>query len=196
MEHPKIIQGGMGVAISDWNLARTVSSLGHLGVVSGTGLAIVIGARLMNGDEGGPIRRALSHFPYQEPVQKFLKKYFIPGGKSPDAPYKLQTMWSLRPSRELNQNTVMANFAEVWLAKEGHSNPVGINLLEKVQMPNMSSLYGAMLAGVDYVIMGAGIPLQIPGILDALSEHQKVTYRLDVVGADKDDDFHIDFDPE
>src|SRR5690606_17836489 len=104
--------------------------------------------------------------------------------------------WSIKPSRELNQNTVMANFVEVWLAKEGHQNPVGMNLLEKVQMPNMASLYGAMLAGVDYVIMGAGIPIQIPGILDALSEHQKVSYRLDVVGASADDEFHIDFDPE
>ena len=28
---------------------------------------------------------------------------------------------------------------------------VGINLLEKVQLPNLATLYGAMLAGVDYV---------------------------------------------
>jgi len=33
----EVIQGGMGVAISDWNLARTVSAQGQLGVVSGTG---------------------------------------------------------------------------------------------------------------------------------------------------------------
>ena len=30
-------------------------------------------------------------------------------------------------------------------------------------------LYGAMLAGVDYVLMGAGIPRTIPGILDSLA---------------------------
>jgi NAD(P)H-dependent flavin oxidoreductase YrpB (nitropropane dioxygenase family) len=51
---------------------------------------------------------------------------------------------------------------------------VGINLLEKVQMPTLASLYGAMLAGVDVVLMGAGIPTQIAGILDKLSNHEPV----------------------
>ena len=64
---------------------------------------------------------------------------------------------------------MLANFVEVWLAKEGHDGVVGINLLTKVQMPNLASLYGAMLAGVDYVLMGAGIPREIPGVLDALA---------------------------
>ena len=35
---PRIIQGGMGVAISDWGLAQAVSRTGQLGVVSGTGI--------------------------------------------------------------------------------------------------------------------------------------------------------------
>ncbi|MGD8321328.1 MAG: hypothetical protein PVJ02_12765, partial [Gemmatimonadota bacterium] len=35
---PVIIQGGMGVGISGWRLARAVSSRGQLGVVSGTAL--------------------------------------------------------------------------------------------------------------------------------------------------------------
>ena len=33
---PAIIQGGMGVGVSNWTLARAVSSLGQLGVVSCT----------------------------------------------------------------------------------------------------------------------------------------------------------------
>lgn len=193
---PRIIQGGMGVAISSWELANTVSRHGCLGVVSGTGIAIVVTARLMQGDPGGHVRRALEHFPYPEAAQKVLDKYYIPGGIEPGKPYKRQTMWSINPPQELNALTVIANFVEVFLAKEGHENPVGINLLEKVQMPNISSLYGAMLAGVDYVIMGAGIPLQIPGVLDDLSEHKPVSYRLDVVGADKGEEFRIHFDPE
>ena len=41
-----------------------------------------------------------------------------------------------------------ANFVEVFLAREGHVHPVGINFLEKIQMPHLPSLYGAMLAGV------------------------------------------------
>jgi nitronate monooxygenase len=29
-----------------------------------------------------------------------------------------------------------------------------------------------MLAGVDYVLTGAGIPMRIPGVLDAFVDHQ------------------------
>ncbi len=72
MKKPTIIQGGMGVAISDWNLARAVSMQGHLGVVSETGIALVMISRLMDGDREGHIRRALSHFPFQEPVRSIL----------------------------------------------------------------------------------------------------------------------------
>jgi nitronate monooxygenase len=59
----------------------------------------------------------------------------------------------------------------------------------------MASLYGAMLAGVDYVIMGAGIPMQIPGILDTFVNHGATQYRVDVVGAEKDAEYAIHFDP-
>lgn len=38
------------------------------------------------------------------------------------------------------------------------------------------------MAGVDYVIMGAGIPVQVPGVLDRLAKHENVEYRLDVKG--------------
>jgi nitronate monooxygenase len=78
---------------------------------------------------------------------------------------------------------MVSNFVEVLLAREGHDNPVGINFLEKVQMPHLASLYGAMLAGVGYVLMGAGIPLHIPGVLDAFAAHQRAEYRLAVTGA-------------
>jgi nitronate monooxygenase len=196
MKLVEIIQGGMGVAISDWRLAQAVSLQGQLGVVSGTGIHQVMIGRLMEGDIGGHVRRALSQFPFQEPVQRILEKYFIPEGKDEDTPYKRPPMWTLKPPIELNEITVIANFVEVFLAKEGHENPVGINLLEKLQMPSMASLYGAMLAGVDYVIMGAGIPLQIPGILDRLKNHKDVSYRVDVVDADREDDFRVHFDPQ
>ena len=91
---PKIIQGGMGVSISNWNLARTVSMQGHLGVVSGTGISLVMISRLMEGDRGGHLRRALSHFPIQEPVQRFLDKYFVPEPTTPRPPYIRPPMWS------------------------------------------------------------------------------------------------------
>jgi len=78
---------------------------------------------------------------------------------------------------------MVSNFVEVFLAKDGHKNPVGINFLEKVQMPHLASIYGAMLAGVGYVLMGAGIPLHIPGVLDAFAAHHMAEYKLQVTGA-------------
>ncbi|MEK6220681.1 MAG: nitronate monooxygenase [Chloroflexota bacterium] len=193
MKIPKIIQGGMGVAISDWKLAKAVSKQGQLGVVSGTGISHIFVARLMDGDIGGHIQRALKAFPFQDATAKILKKYYVPNPKKPKSPYKRPPMWTMKPSKVLNQLTVIANFVEVYLAKEGHKNSVGINLLEKVQMPTMASLYGAMLAGVNHVIMGAGIPTQIPGILDDLTNHKKVSYRLDVNGGSSE---QLHFNPQ
>jgi nitronate monooxygenase len=194
MTTPSIIQGGMGVAVSSWKLANTVSRTGQLGVVSGTGVGIVLIARLMDGDPGGHVRRALNAFPVSAVADRLINAYYIEGGKPDGIPYKRPTLWTIDPPQELNELTVAANFVEVWLAKEGHSNPVGINLLEKVQLPNLSSLYGAMLAGVDYVIMGAGIPMQVPGALDKFVTHSPADYRLDVQHAD--DDVRITFDPQ
>jgi len=153
-------------------------------------------ARLMDGDPEGHCRRAMSHFPFQEPVQRVLDKYYMPGGISTDQPYKRPPMWTLNPPNSLYELTVLGSFVEIFLAKEGHNNPVGINLLEKIQLPTISTLYGAMLADVDYVFMGAGIPMQIPGILDGLAEHQAKSYRVDVEGSGPDDDYRIHFDPE
>jgi NAD(P)H-dependent flavin oxidoreductase YrpB (nitropropane dioxygenase family) len=196
MNLPKLIQGGMGIAISDWRLAKAVSSLGQLGVVSGTGISLVFASRLMDGDLSGHMRRALSNFALPEIAQAMIEKYYIPSGKSLGTPYKPPVSYSLKPPTFLNQVTTIANYVEVYLAKEGHSGLVGINLLEKLQMPTIASLYGAMLAGVDVVQMGAGIPTQIAGILDKLSNHEPVSYRVDVRGAGKDDDYRIHFDPE
>jgi nitronate monooxygenase len=68
--------------------------------------------------------------------------------------------------------------------------------MEKVQFPHLATIYGAMLAGMDCMIMGAGIPFQIPAILDQLAQHQPVSYKLDVENADPDDDYRIYFDPQ
>jgi nitronate monooxygenase len=72
---------------------------------------------------------------------------------------------------------------------------VGINFLEKVQMPHLSSIYGAMLAGVGYVLMGAGIPLHIPGVLDAFAMHHPAEYKLAVTGALAGQDTQMRLDP-
>ena len=59
---------------------------------------------------------------------------------------------------------------------------VGINCLEKVQMATPTALLGAMLAGVDYVLMGAGIPREIPQLLRSLAQHQVGRINVDVAG--------------
>ncbi len=194
-DHPLIIQGGMGVAVSDWRLAKAVSSEGQLGVVSGTGIDAVLVRRLQLGDPGGEIRRALDAFPIPGVVDDILDRYFIDGGKAPEARFKQKPMGRLKPSRRLQDLLVVGNFVEVWLAKEGHSNPVGINYLEKIQAPTLHSLYGAALAGVDYVLIGAGIPRAIPGILDRLSDGLPVEMKVDMKKATPDDDPFVRFDP-
>lgn len=196
MSHPVIIQGGMGVAVSSWPLARAVSQLGHLGVVSGTALAVVMARRLQLGDPAGELRHALAQFPFRPMVDRILAEYFIPGGKSSRAPFKLTPMPTLRPRRELVELTVAANFVEVFLAKEGHQGLVGINYLEKIQLPTLPSLYGAMLAGVDYVLMGAGIPRAIPGTLDLLAHGQPASLAMDVEGALPGEKHTSTFDPQ
>ena len=73
---------------------------------------------------------------------------------------------ALRQDRAAQELAVLGNFVEVWLAKDGHDGTVGVNYLEKVQMATPAAAYGAMLAGVDYVLMGAGIPRDIPPLLE------------------------------
>ena len=99
MQYPKIIQGGMGVAVSSWTLARAVSMEGQLGVVSGTGLDTVLTRRLQLGDIGGHVREALAHFPDREAAKRILDRYFIEGGKKPDAPFVSKPMPSMKPTK-------------------------------------------------------------------------------------------------
>lgn len=195
MSHPVIIQGGMGVAVSNWQLARAVSRLGSLGVVSGTALASVLARRLEAGDPAGDMRRALAHFPLPAVAERVLARFYVPGGKAATQPFTLTPMPAHEPGPALTELTVTANFVEVFLAKSGHQGVVGINLLEKIQLPTLASLYGAMLAGVDYVLMGAGIPRAIPGALDRLAAGEVAEQKLDVVGAPPDRDFLSRFDP-
>lgn len=185
----------MGIGVSDWRLARAVSSLGHLGVVSGTALDSLFVRRLQEGDPGGDLRRALDAFPWPEVSARVLERYFRPDGRDEGEAYALLPMWRQKVNRPREQVTVLAAFAEVFLAREGHDGPVGMNLLTKVQLPNPATLYGAMLAGVDAVLMGAGIPREIPGLLDALAEHEPASLRLDVEGPAGDDDPAVVFDP-
>ncbi|QHI70970.1 nitronate monooxygenase [Tichowtungia aerotolerans] len=193
---PTIIQGGMGAGISNWRLAQAVSQTGQLGVVSGTALGAIISRRLQDGDPDGLIRGALEHFPFPRMAQRVMDIFFIPGGKPTATPYRPCLMHDLSGRREPDELSIVGNFVEVFLARQGHNNPVGINYLEKLQLPHMASIYGALLAGVAVIIMGAGIPLAIPNVLSALTHHAEATYPVHIEGADgKTETFNMVFDP-
>lgn len=192
---PMVIQGGMGVGVSGWRLAQAVSRLGHLGVVSGTGLDVVHARRLGDGDPGGHLRRAYAHAPVPGLAERVLERWFVPGGRGPGERYRRVPMARIDAPVELRELTILANFAEVWLAREGHDGPVGINYLEKVRLPLVPGFYGAMLAGVDVVLMGAGIPAQVPGVLTDLALGRPAAYRLSVAGAAPGDDHAVRLDP-
>ncbi|MGH9559956.1 MAG: nitronate monooxygenase, partial [Terracidiphilus sp.] len=192
---PKIIQGGMGVGVSNWRLAQAVARSGQLGVVSGTALDQVVVRRLADGDDGGHMRQGFDAFPFPEMAKRIWNEYFVPEGKAAGAPYPTVPMHQRSDSRKLVELLMVSNFVEVFLARQGHLNKIGVNFLEKVQLPHLASIYGAMLAGVGYVLMGAGIPLHIPGVLDNYAAGRSAEYKLSVSGAPADQDTMMRFDP-
>ena len=111
----------------DW----AVSKLGQLGVVSGTALDSILARRLQDGDTGGHMRRGLDDFPIPEIAERIWQTYYIAGGKTERAPYKALPAHAKDAPRELQELCVVANFVEVFLAREGHDHPVGINYLEQ-----------------------------------------------------------------
>lgn len=83
---PRIIQGGMGVGVSSWQLASAVSRAGQLGVVSGTALDVTLARRLQDGDPGGHLRRALDTFPDRPMARRVLDRYYPPDGRPAGTP--------------------------------------------------------------------------------------------------------------
>ncbi|MGW8776837.1 nitronate monooxygenase [Streptomyces sp. NPDC055796] len=181
-ERPWLIQGGMGVGVSGWRLARAVSREGQLGVVSGTALDVVLARVLQTGDPGGHARRALAAFPLPELAQTALDCYFRPDGLGDGASARMRTTPRLRaaggsPAEVL---TVLGNFVEVWLAKEGHDGVIGVNYLEKIRLATAPAMFGAILAGVDHVLVGAGVPGHIPALADRLARCEPCVTRIAV----------------
>lgn len=185
----------MGAAVSNWRLANAVTCTGQLGVVSGTGIDTVFVRRLQDGDRGGHMRRGMEHFPIRRAADAAMRRFYRAEGRAPGEPYALLPVYRQVMAPERQELTMLATFVEVFLAKHGHDGPVGINLLTKIQMPTLPTLYGAMLAGVDYILMGAGIPREIPAALDALTAHRPARLRFDVEGLANDAVATLELDP-
>jgi NAD(P)H-dependent flavin oxidoreductase YrpB (nitropropane dioxygenase family) len=191
--YPTIIQGGMGIAVSSWQLAKEVSIAGELGVISGTAIDSVVARRLQDGDLTGDIRRAMAAYPHQETITEIMDRFFIEGGRAEGKPYLDVPKLSIKGNLFSNKLLAVASFVEVWLAKEGHNGLIGMNILEKIQLAIPAQLYGAMLANVDYILIGAGIPAQVPHLLNEISQGNKVAMKVDV--ADTKEKHYLHFDP-
>lgn len=187
---PELIQGGMGVGVSNWKLARAAAVAGIrlganvLGVVSGTGLPVMLVNRLQAGDLD--VVRALKAF-HPGIAREIMDEYLVEG------PRRRRPKLSPKPEVLVTGNSatkakmmklaVASAFVEIWLAKEGHSGPIGLNVLEKIQLMHLPVLLGAMMAGVDYVLVGAGIPYQVPSVLASFANSLPAGYRMDVAGS-------------
>ena len=191
--YPTIIQGGMGIAVSSWQLAKEVSIAGELGVISGTAIDSVVARRLQDGDLSGDIRRAMAAYPHQDTIKEITDRFYIEGGRAEGKPYLDVPKLSIKGNLFSNKLLAVASFVEVWLAKEGHNGLIGMNILEKIQLAIPAQLYGAMLADVDYILIGAGIPAQVPHLLNEISQGNKVAMKVDV--ADTKDKHYLHFDP-
>jgi nitronate monooxygenase len=222
LERIKLIQGGMGVYVSNWRLANAVARQRPgetAGTISGTALDVVYVRLLQLGDPGGHARRALQAFDATFDVtigRSICERYFIEGGKSPDARFRSAPMQIVRaydgqPTFSMPNGTATAvplkldddiielliatGFAEVWLAKEGHSGNIFINFLNKIELPLIYALYGAMLAGVDGIIVGAGNPDGLSAICQQLAAHTPVSHQISVLYRETGEEFAIAFDP-
>ncbi len=194
----------MAVGISVPSLVRAVSTfeipgLGRgrcMGITSGTAAAHLLARRLQHGDTR--IRLAFEALAALAPslapeLDDLHTAYFVPGGKEASRPYKPVRPFGLDAPRWLHVLTIAANFTAVWECKQGHDNPVGINYLQKIELSQLPALYGAMLAGVDYVCVGAGNPAAFPAFVRGLARREAVEQPVHVARAATP--YTIRFDP-
>lgn len=176
---PPIVQGGMGIAVSGWRLARAVALEGHVGIVSGTGIDLVLVRELQNGDPHGRLR-VLADYPDPAYVAWLRETYYIEGGKAAGAPYKLLPIHRFNPTLRSQQVLAAAAYSEIRLARDGHDGLIGLNLLAKIKRHTLGALVGAILADADLVVMGAGIPIEEAEALRRLADGEVARLRLDV----------------
>jgi nitronate monooxygenase len=183
MHLPTLIQGTPQLALSTWPLARAVAQAGQLGVVSSAPLAVVLARRLQLGDFDGHLRRALEHFPFPGAARRVWEQFFVPGGKAADQPFELARQPTLDQGPALVELMLLANFTEVFLAKEAHPGAVGLHLHDEVRIPLLPSLYGAVLAGVDWVLIEGRHADALPAALDRLLLGQPAAVRVGLSGS-------------
>ena len=197
MSPPNIVQGGMGIGVSTWRLARHVAQRGEIGIVSGTGIDTVVVRELQDGDPHDRCR-VLADYPDTAIAEDLLDRFYQPEGRAPDESYDLLKMHGFEPSVRSQRILAATTFTEVRLAKEGHDGLVGLNLLAKLKRYTLPCIYGALLAGVDIVSIGAGIPMEEARQIPKLAAGEAAELGLDVdtsQAPDVDGSFAYRFDP-
>lgn len=174
---PSIIQGGMGIGVSTWRLARRVARRGEIGVVSGTSIDSVVVRELQDGDPNDR-RKVLQSYPDPEIVEHLLDRFYQPEGRAEDDPYDLLPIHRFNPTTKSQRILAAATYSEIRLANEGHQGIIGLNLMAKLKRYSLPCLYGAMLAGVDLVCIGAGIPLDEAKQIPKLAAGEPASLRL------------------
>lgn len=197
---PSIIQGGMGIGVSSWRLARSVAQRGEIGVISGTAIDSVVVRELQDGDPHDR-RRVLNAYPDEEIVDHLLDRFYQPDGRAEGEPYDLLPIHQFTSRVKSQRILAAATFTEVKMALEGHDGLVGMNLMAKLKRYSLPCLYGAMLAGVDLVLIGAGIPLEEAKLIPKLAAGDPASLRLNVDTSQVEDPdrapdtFTYDLDP-
>ncbi len=168
---PRLIQAGMGIHVSSAHLANRASRLGALGVVSGAALRHVIIEDIRAGDaESIAVART---FPVRRYVDELLA--FAPGGARHTHAVPIDTPDSER-GRLPKRLSVMAAYVEVLRARRGHRGKIGINVMWKCTLTALPTIYGAMLAGVDALLCGAGVPMELPDIVRRMRAGEDLEY--------------------
>jgi NAD(P)H-dependent flavin oxidoreductase YrpB (nitropropane dioxygenase family) len=168
---PRLIQAGMGIHISSARLANETSRLGALGVVSGAALRHVVIEDVRAGEEEAiEIART---FPVALYVDELLT--FALGGARHTHAVPVDTPDSRHKARPRRLSAIAA-YVEVMRAKRGHRGKVGINVMWKCTLTVLPTIYGAMLAGVDALLCGAGVPMELPDIVAKIRAGRDMEY--------------------
>lgn len=168
---PRLIQAGMGIHVSSARLANETARHGALGVVSHVALRHIIVEEVRRGDETA--LALAKEFPIPCYAEELLA--FAPGGAWHKKPVPLDLPDPQKSELPKRLSTIAA-FVEVKRAKLGHHGKVGINVMWKCSLTVLPSIYGAMLAGVDALLCGAGIPMELPDIVARIQAGQSLEY--------------------
>lgn len=169
---PQLIQAGMGAHISCGQLANETARLGALGVVSGIGLRHIIIEEIKAGD--ALALELAESFPLRRYVDELLA--YAPGGSKYKRPVPMDVPDEAKGALPKRLSAICA-YIEVMRAKRGHRGVVGINVMWKCALTALPTIYGAMLAGVDALLCGAGVPMELPDIVRRIRAGEDLVYQ-------------------